>query len=934
MRLIRLLAVFVLVLASGVRGDDAFYRVSLGELTITEGAIPKPEETTKTYWQLGHVMRPYAVLDGAGEVYTLTEQSLGEPFRGQWETSETNPDLFIRASAGEPVVGSLYLLNSDRTGMVALRFTVPTSAAKADARRDFYRAKESHYLFLQSREAPGSAWFRRQATEAYRVLVKDNPDYTSPVAPMGARDLTSTYDLFVGGRALSENLQLMRDLPAARQPAANPEPDEKPVPIASIEGVTVAAFDWTKLLSATKPATDPLADVIPADQHAVFFPSFDAIIALLDETTDAGLPIFRGLGERSEDGRLIERYQRQLCLDTGAVARLLGPKVISSVAVTGSDPYFPLGTDVAVLFEGADSSALRELLTTQIKVMASATPGAAAKSGEIDGVAYSAVVSEDRAVCSYLCVIGRAVVVTNSLVQVQRLAAVKAGKAPAMAALPEYQFFRSRYPLGAEGQTGMLLISDAAIRRWCGAEWRIGASRRLRAAAILADVTAAHMDDLVGGVKEQRGVESDTPMRTIGTLTMGAGGVRSSVYGTSGFMTPIAELGITEVAPDEAAGYKRWRDTYQRNWSWAFDPIAATFSVQKSKLSADLTVMPLIVGSQYRTWIDVARGASIAVDAGDPHDSIAHAVFALNVEAPALKNSAGMVQMFVPGVEIDPLGWLGHSVAIYADPDPFWGKMAAAAGKADDSHFFEEELAHVPVAVYAEVGSALKMTAFVAAARGAIEQAAPGMAAWETRTHNGQAYVRVGLTEKAKAESRGEGWDKAALYYAATPRALILSLREDVLKRAIDRQTARVAKPGAVPAQPWLGSSMCLRVTREGLELLGIAGKDSYREEGQRKAWSNIAILNEWKRRYPEKDPVEVHLAHFGTRPICPGGGKYVWNEKFKTMESTVYGHPGEPKAGPNGLGPLEAIRAGDFGLTFENQGLRARAVIERGAGK
>jgi len=418
-------------------------------------------------------------------------------------------------------------------------------------------------------------------------------------------------------------------------------------------------------------------------------------------------------------------------------------------------------------------------------------------------------------------------------------------------------------------------------------------------------------------------------MRTIGQLTISPGGVRSSVYGTPTFMTPIAELGITDVGPDEAASYNRWRDFYQRNWSWAFDPIAIAFSLQESSVSADLTVMPLIVGSRYRTWIEAAQGVLIEPGAGDRHDAIAHGILAINAEAMALKNAAGMAQMFSPGVAIDPLGWLGKSVAIYADADPFWAEMLSADG--EEPQFFEQNLARIPIAIHAEVGSALKLTAFVAAARGALEQAAPGMTSWTTLTHNGQAYVRVGLSEKAKAESQGGDFDNGAVFYAATPRALILSPNEDVLKRSIDRLVSRIAPAAAATAtEPWLGSSMCMQVSRQGLELLGGPGGGLMRDAAQRSAWSNIPILNEWKRRYPDKDPIQVHAARWGIYLACPGGGTYVWNERFRTMESTAYGHPGDPKVGPEGMGPLDLVRSGNFGLTFEEHGLRAKAVVER----
>jgi hypothetical protein len=47
-------------------------------------------------------------------------------------------------------------------------------------------------------------------------------------------------------------------------------------------------------------------------------------------------------------------------------------------------------------------------------------------------------------------------------------------------------------------------------------------------------------------------------------------------------------------------------------------------------------------------------------------------------------------------------------------------------------------------------------------------------------------------------------------------------------------------------------------------------------------------------------------------------------------MESTVYGHPGEPLDGPPLPGALRKISALNAGLTFEDDGLRATVEMER----
>jgi hypothetical protein len=49
-------------------------------------------------------------------------------------------------------------------------------------------------------------------------------------------------------------------------------------------------------------------------------------------------------------------------------------------------------------------------------------------------------------------------------------------------------------------------------------------------------------------------------------------------------------------------------------------------------------------------------------------------------------------------------------------------------------------------------------------------------------------------------------------------------------------------------------------------------------------------------------------------------------------MESTVYGHPGQPKSGPKATAAIEQFQTANFGLTFEDHGLRARVELNRDA--
>lgn len=123
---------------------------------------------------------------------------------------------------------------------------------------------------------------------------------------------------------------------------------------------------------------------------------------------------------------------------------------------------------------------------------------------------------------------------------------------------------------------------------------------------------------------------------------------------------------------------------------------------------------------------------------------------------------------------------------------------------------------------------------------------------------------------------------------------------------------------------------MVLHADREGLAILNRLSTSDYQAQMQLRSWANLPILNEWRRRYADRDPLELYGRYWQARLECPGGGRYVWNEQWQTMESTVYGHPGQPKPGPDLVPWLSELAGVNFGLTFELNGLRARAAIDR----
>ena len=935
------LALFCAILfggASVVHADDVYYWVAAQDLTFTGESLPSAEAMRQggvigqEYWRWRGAIQPYAVLDGQGEVYINV---LGEAVLREYPATI---HVAIRAPEGAPPTGRLFMLDPEKHGLKPLAFTVPASARKVhDAREKFLRAQADHYRRLARRGIPGTAWFRHQE----RTLSADLPAITSPrddwrdQFPQGQTEFEDTLGLFTGGRAISENLQLDRTLGGGGGTDAT-------VAIDTLPGITVAEINWKPLIAGDAPTKDALAEAIPANQHALFFPSFQAMLDLTDEAKREGTPLLRLIDERSEDARTQSRYEMQLCLWLDDLSRQLGPKLITSVAFTGSDPYLRTGSDVAVLFEAKNPAVLMGLIGARQMLPSPKTknpidPERGKVSGTIEGVAYQGVVTPRRAVCSYMAAVGNTVVVSNSLYQLGQIVKTAQGKIPALASLDEYTYFRNQYRRDDPGETAFLVMSDAAIRRLCGPRWRIGASRRIRAAAAMAEIQARHLERIAKG----ESVESvDVPF--IGEIATTTAGVESTTYGNLDFLTPIAELEFDNVTPEEARAYELFRDNYQRRWRGFFDPIAVRFEVAPERLFVDVTVMPLIAGSEYRPFVEVASNAKVAPDAGDRHDgTILHFSMSLDADSEPIRQAgnlfsmqtqtgAGLPDAGVP--EPNVFSWLGESIAIYVDDDPIWDEMAQAE---DPEEFLEEEnnFARLPAALRIAVANPLKMAAFLTTLRAFIDQTVPGMTRWTTHQHNEQAYVKVTGPPMGTSPDAVE----PAVFYAATPRALILTLNEDLLKRALDRMAATAKTEGdpevaAAQPLPWLGENLNLQVDRKGLELYQTAFGDDYRRAMQQRAWGNLPILNEWRRRFPKQRPVAFHELYWGTQLVCPGGGEYVWNEEYRTYESTVYGHPGQPRTGPETPGILQSIESFNGGVTFEHDGLRARAWVDREA--
>ncbi len=878
------------------------------------GEVPL-EGNVEGLGSMRHDHLPLVMLDGPGQAFVVPPDR-GNAWRsdGMWTASR----LALALPAPREATGRLSLADDDGR-FRTLRFRIPAERFASQARTDWLDLARDACEARLDADLPGAAWWRHRANAFGSATVAGRPTAGQLRNVAGPGSIEDTFALFSGGRAVAENLQLDRLLPAT--PAAD---GEDLVACDTLRGITVAAHDWSADMAGRQPALDALATLVPEDQHALFFPGFAQLVTLLDDADSHGSAWLQSLPGWAGEAGTHQRTEQQLGLSLDDLSRRLGPLVVRSVAVTGGDPYLRLGSDMALLLQARDPDVLHPLVLSLVAAGTARMPGTETSTGALDGVEFVARVSPNREASAFVARLGDTVAVSNSEAQLLRLVATHRGTQASLAGLPEYAFFRDRYPLADPAETALLVVPDAAIRRWCGPRWRIGSSRRTRAAAELADLHAALAEDLACRTAPDGEQPVEPPPPGLGQVTRSRAGVRSATYGSLAFMTPIAELDLDLVSSEEADLYGRWRDGYQRNWSGVFDPIAVRFALDGARTEVDLTIRPLILASDYRMLVDLAGRVELPPAACDPHaGALLQMAFAIDRHAAGFGEEVGLVRALLPS--LDPFGWLGPGVGLYLDDDPWWDELAAAE---DAGSFSEASLGRLPLALHAEVTDPLQLAGTLVALRGMAEQSAPGMLDWDNAEHAGQRYVSVRATE-AGMRDMASLFIEFALHYAAGAEGLTLSTSRAVIERALERRAAaRAAPPGAGdPPAPWLGRHAGLRVEGRLLDVLSAVLDDP--SEGLAQAsYDNLPILEEWRRLFPGEDPVAVHERLFGQRLTCPGGGSYVWNEEWQALESTIYGHPAAPRDGPGLPAALTNLARVEAGLTWEGDGLRARVVL------
>jgi hypothetical protein len=691
-------------------------------------------------------------------------------------------------------------------------------------------------------------------------------------------ELARLMDTTTGMASLQETLQTDRALLAAGDEAAT-------VPLSELKPPSFKPHPWPAMTTALARSvpSEPLAVSAPA---AFYYARFRTITRLLHlrEELDAGIgPMLAGMGDGAEYD-LGPRYEAELALRQGPLTQLLGPAVVDDLAVMGSDPYLREGSDLSFVFRVRARPAFEAALAGTLAAFGASHGGLRSATIDHQGTPITVTRSSDGVVRRHRATVGGFDVVSNSLAATRRVIDAIAGREPRLADEPDFRYMLARD--AATPADVLVFMSDRFVGEVIGPRQKVLEARRQIA---FAELSRPGYAALLYGWMYGRVPASADEVVASGLLKREelahAGGERidwqpgqaaRSSWGAVGQLTPLIDLPpVAKVTPSEKAAYDIFVNGYQTFWRTNIDPIAIRIAMSpdgRGPLSADVRVLPIITGTDYadllrtvgRARVDLGAGGGLRTAIGiGPDAELRHLLTRSLREMP-----------LVGSLRVD---WLGDWALLGMDDTATPAsreaiKKEATGGLADRSL---RDLVELPVYAGIEVRNMTAAVAFLAGARHALDQAAPGAVRWgEAGRQRDVPFVAVRAGSAGGDETRD-----LALYYAFCKGTLVLSLSESSLRRRIDDcldgKQPRTRSAAGSEGPQWI---VDMDMRERGplwwrLAFMAAAGRSSVGER-----WS-LAAAEAVLRGAPGASPTVVRaLARdtMGAVPVTPEGYAYL----------------------------------------------------------
>jgi hypothetical protein len=802
-----------------------------------------------------------------------------------------------RADRDKPVAGAIFTPHhgSDPGRRVPFH-AAADPAVKSDPKLG---ARWARALSTEIRERGSSPWHRFAADRVESAF----SDAAAPPPASGATrwsrppraDLEEIMDTTTGAMSIQEALQ--SDRPLLLRTAR----DKATVPIAQLTPPKATAHPWEDLLRSlgkTAPA-EPLAADVPAEFYYLRAADLGVLFQLSDQLDAWGSPIANALDREADARDLSLRYETQLGLARTAAAREFGKEVVAEVAIAGSDPYLREGSDVSVLFRVKQRALFDAGLAGTLATRSREHGGVAAASLTYDGVTVRIATSNDGAVRQHRATLGDVEIVSNSLGAVKRILDTAHGKHARLADEKDFAYLLARDAGTRADALGFM--GDRFVGEVIGPRQKVlEARRQIALSELMTPGFAALLHGWVTGRSPASAEELFASKLLAKDELSHAGGApiawrpgeaARSLWGTPASLTPLIDLPQPDLVTEaERDAYQRFSRGYENYWSTYIDPAALRIALDPgpsggTTLTADLRVLPLIDGTDYREIEEVTGDAR--VQAPPLGQSGARAVVGIGRNARIRRELTHMAHGVSRRHEIE-LDFLGDWAMVGCDDRPAIAEAVAALDRGlpqrpdDDDRAHADEIALAARSpVYAAIGikSMAGATLALGAAHGVADEVLPGAIRWEESGKERDVHiVRVTIAaDLDRPAKRGEEGGEVAVFYALTSGVFLISPSEPVLRRLVGDVLDGHAPS---PAAPKTGSQMVVDLSADKhgaitTVLSWLLTEELLEASDPSRALAEALLVGAKDRAADPAAARSLALAYFGAAPVPPEGGAY-----------------------------------------------------------
>jgi hypothetical protein len=328
---------------------------------------------------------------------------------------------------------------------------------------------------------------------------------------------------------------------------------------------------------------EPIATRVPVECLYVRFGNFPNFLWLRHRLEDWGGELRDVISERGLDYGLNDRFQKQLGLREGALAEVLGDRVIADVALIGTDVFMNEGAAFGTLFQAKSSVALTADLNNQRTTAMRETPGGKQEKLTIAGKQVSYISAPNGALRSYYVADGDFHLVTTSRQIVEWFLATADGKHTSLGQSEKFRSARTRLPL-ERNDTVFVYLSPEFFENLLGAHYHIEMQRRLRSDVEMELVPIAQLAARAEGKPAttiEELISADMLPQGFGQRSDGSqlvledGRWIDSLRGARGTFVPVPDMVIDKVTPAEAAEYREFQQYYVQQWG-RMEPVAVS----------------------------------------------------------------------------------------------------------------------------------------------------------------------------------------------------------------------------------------------------------------------------------------------------------------------------------------------------------------------